>query len=360
MTRRAAALAVLAVAVACGRGEPRQARIPATLSLPCLAPSPDAAWTGRAADEPIVASVDGIPVPAGRLRRALVERPDLDAAVAMRAVVAQEVLAQQAARAEPEGARPSRLAWERALAGRVLEDRIARLGTADVPREDLEELWAIPDVRIRFDHLAEYDTSDFQWICCNGAPSDCDSDAGRACFARAEGPMRAVAARLAATRPDPDDFPVLLDDLRELAPGIALQDYTFMYDTVRRIQRGRSKFDTAVVNAAVDTGEGRFSDPVRSAFGWHVVFVRKAEPEEHRTLWDPVVSADLAKTFLPRFKRKQLFEYLGTVIPARLPGLARYFGERTAPDPLLPVELFPGALRDALEEQAHQKEKREM
>jgi hypothetical protein len=350
--------ALLAAVVACAApGTAGGPATPTSLHPPVLVPSAAATWTGAKAGEAAVATVDGLPLPAGRLARALERSPDADPQAILQAVVAQEVLARKAVAAAGGEVRSDLAVFERALVARLLQDRVGRLQAGDMPRSEVEDLWNIGSVRARYDHLASFEVQDLQWICCDASPAQCGSPQAQGCFADGERRMARVYEEVQRRRPDPEDIPLLIGDLRDLAPILTYQTYEFMYDTARGVQKGRSRFDTAIVDAVAFTPVGHWSKPVRSNFGWHVPYVKAATPEEHRDIADPVVSREIAEFFLGRYQRKAVAELLGTLVTSdRLPSLAPYFKNRVLAPPRWKAEVYPEALREAVEDRAKKRE----
>lgn len=345
---------VLLVFVACAQGEERPS-FPTSLNPPILIPSADQSWTGVKKGEPIIAWVDDIPIPAGRLRRAMERDPEADPKDLLDAIVAQEALAIEAA---GKGVPSDPFIYERALVASLLKEKVGRLTADDMPRSEIEELWAIPAVRARYDHLASFDVQDLQWICCDASPKQCSTEEAIHCFEEGAKRMIIVFEEVSKRSPEPEDIPLIVRDLQVLAPRLTYQEYEFMYDTSKGIQKGRVRFDNAVVNAVVYTPVGKWSKPVRSAFGWHVPYVRNAVPEEHRDISDPVVAREIAEFFTDRFKRKAVSELLGTLVtPTALPSLASYFKNRKMPPPRFDVSVYPDALREAIEAKNRQQEK---
>ncbi|MBM4397558.1 MAG: peptidyl-prolyl cis-trans isomerase [Deltaproteobacteria bacterium] len=359
--RRAPIAALLAAVAACAPGKRDEVPVaagPARVAPPSLGVSAAPSWTGASPGDDAVAHVGSLPIPASRFRRALAEAGSgADPRAVLDAVIATEVLAQAAVREAGGSVTPPPAAYERAIVSALLERRFGRMTPGDVPRAEVEQLWAAPQVRQRYDHMSGYDVMDYQWICCAGNPIDCARPGVAECFAEGQTAMTRLFAEVSTRKPDPEDIPLLQPDLQPLAPRLSFQEYQFVYDAAAGVQKGRSLFDDAVVKAAVATPVGRFAPPARSKFGWHVLYVRGHTPEEHRDLSDPMVVQQIAEFFLPRWQRKAFFELLGTLVaPSRMPSLVAFFKGRELPPPRFDVALFAESLREAVAEEAAKKE----
>lgn len=313
---------------------------------PVLIPADRPEWTGAAPDEKVVARVNGIPIPAGRYERALAE--GVAPAEVLRALIAEEALAQEAAHGQKSQAADLSRVFERALAARWLTRHLAEgVRPEDMSEADLAPLWRLPAVRGRFDHLTIFVVQDYQWICCDGTPAMCDTPQAIACFAEGEVALLATQEALRRLDPESEDIPLLLDDLKVSASRLAYQEYEFAWDELKRLQKGRTIFDDAVVNAVVSTPAGRFAaSPVRSKFGWHLPFVKEIHPEVHKDLSDPEVRREIATTFITYLRQRRFLEVLADLIPAE--GLffhsKQFEGFRRSRPPRLEVTLFPEAL----------------
>ena len=352
---RGVVLAIFSLASCAPRESAGPGALPTVPTPPRLVLSTDQSWTGVSSDDPVVARVNGIPIGRSRLLRAMASTKG---DTVLKALIATEAVAQAAVRDAGGAYVPPRASYERIIVRALLDKRFSTITPADFPRQEVEELWAMRQVRARFDHLALYDVMDYQWICCDGTEQGCRSPEVARCFAEGQAAMTRVYALLSTEELDAEDVPLLLPELKPLAPRVNYQEYQFAYDTVARLQKGRSIFDDAVVNAAVETPPGRFSAPTRSAYGWHVLRVRSFQPEEHRDLSDPMVVQQIAEFFLPRWQREALFEFLATLAPARqLPSLAPYFKRREPPEPRYDVAIYADALRAAVEADERRREK---
>jgi hypothetical protein len=356
MTRIPRIVPLVVLLCACAdRALPAEAPQPA-LPMPVAAVSPEPSWTGQRADEAVVARVGGVPIPAGRLARALAAAgASADRDEVLRALIAEEAVAQAAVREGGDAAIPDRVGFETTLASRFVEDRfIDRYLPADMPRTELDELFALPPIRAKYDHLAVYDVLDLQVICCNGSPRDCATPIAEACFAKGQEGMAHAYDRLVASPPELADVPVALEDLKAVVPELSTQEYQFLYDPQAKVQKGAARFDDAVVEAVVATPQGGFPAPVRSSFGWHIPFVKTYTPEAHRDLSDPAVARELSEFFINRSRQRRFLEYLGTLAPLEaFPGLANVVkGRVKAPPTATDVAFYPALIRQAIQEKS--------
>jgi len=307
-----------ATAAACAAEEASPA--PVRLTLPELRVSPDPSWTGRKEGEPVVAEVGGIPIPAERYRRALAASdPGTDPGKVLDDLIVREMLAQAAVQAAVGTAaiQPDAAVYQKALATRLLKERfVDDFPPSKVPLTELQEVFKIPQVYRKFNHLRQYSIQDYQWICCGGDTATCSTPDAHTCFQEGGAVMEALRETIAAKPPESVDLPFLVDKWRVQAPRLSYQEFDFAYDDVRRVQKGSMLFDTNVVNEAVATQPGHFaSKAVRSGFGWHVMFVRDVKPPENRDLSDPDVRREIAEFFHSRFQQKQLVDFLATLLP---------------------------------------------
>lgn len=355
MMRTSLTLPVLLLVCACAGTRPDEA--PATaLPLPEPRVSADPAWTGQGDGEPVVAHVAGVPIPAGRLSRALASTgPSADRDAVLRSLIAEEALAQAAVREGGDSAVPDRIGFETTLAARFVEDRfIDRYRATDMPRSEVEELFALPPIRAKYDHLDVYDVVDLQVICCNGSPRDCSTPIAEECFVRGQKGMVDAYARLTASPPELADVPVAHEDLKSVVPELSMLAYQFLYDPKSKVQKGSARFDDAVVEAVVSTPPGGFHAPVRSSFGWHIPFVKAYTPESHRDLSDPDVVRDLSEFFIGRSRQRRFLEYLGTLAPLdAFPGLSNLVkGRPKTPSTATDVAFYPAMIRQALQDKS--------
>jgi len=306
-------------------------------------------WTGAESGEPSIASVNGIPIPAGRLARAISDSGEgEDPRNLLRSIVAEEVLAQTAIHRDSFRSGFLNATLARTLVSRLIQDRfVEHFGPADIPKEEIEKLFKIPAVSGRFDHLDIYEVQDYQWICCNAKANDCTTPEAIACFAEGGAAMEAVFEYLEELSPESDDLPLIIDELKKSAPRLSYQEYEFAFDRDSGKQKGSIWFDDDIVAAIVTTGKGHFSEPVQSAFGWHLPFVKDMLPEVHKDLSYPEVVEEISEFFHPRFQQKEFLDFLGRLIPIKkFEFLApMYRGWKASVEPAYPVAFFPDALK---------------
>lgn len=328
---------------------------PDQVQVPRLAVSDAPDWTGATADDFPVARVGEAGIPASRLARALAYEPDRDPRAVLDALIDREVAAQAALRAPEAPADPEadRREWERALVATLLDDRfMSGYREQDIPMDHLIALFSQPPIWARFNHARMYDVQDYQWTCCDGRPATCDQPYAQACFAEGQAAMGRAYDAILRERPDGDDLPFLVERYQAAAPRLAYQEYTFAYDEEKRIQRGRILIDDEVVQTVVRTPVGQFAPPVRSRFGWHVIYVRDTVAPERRDLDDPAVRSEIATTFRAGLQQMAFLEFMASLVGTdRLTVLKVYFQQRPAPagKPRYDIEVYLDSLRDAVE-----------
>ena len=233
---------------------------------------------------------------------------------------------------------------ERELAFRFLSDRfVDKLGPGDLKRAELDEFFAQPPVFYRFNHLSLFFVYDHQMICCNGKPQDCSTEAATSCFRDKRDEIRAVRGALVSRAPEAEDVPFLKADLAASHPELGFQEYAFAVDLRTGKQKGSSLFDDAVVAEVISIREREFSLPVRSAYGWHVLYVWKTVPEQHPQPTDPTVDAELRNALHPHIQVREWIGFVARQIPVKKFSMFTKYFQNYNPDspPEWDVELFP-------------------
>lgn len=309
-------LAVLCLVALPGCGD-EASQVAFNLSEPTLALSAGPTWTGAVEDDPSVAEINGVPVPAGRLQRALRDaEKGVEPREVLQGILVEEALAQAALKKGDFQPGTLHRTYERALVARMLQDRFKdRFQPEDLTREELEMVFRIPAVRGRFNHLDIYSVQDYQWICCDANPENCESPVGRACFNEGKMAMDAVFQTLTDLDPEAEDLPLILDDLKRSADRLTYQAYDFAFDSRSGKQKGGRLFDDDVVAAVISTTPGRFAGPVRSNFGWHIPYLKSMLPEVHKDLSDPEVVSEVSAFFHPKFQQRRFLDTLADLLP---------------------------------------------
>ena len=337
-----AGLALLCAAGCGGDG----GKVATTVPLPrILVSSPE--WSG-VGDDQVAATIDDIRIPAWRVRQALKDAPaGTTAEQTLDLVISEELVAMKAAGGE--GFTPDRKVYEKALATRWLDKHLIEdFGPEDVPMWMLQETFAMPKVWAKFNHYDLYEIQDYQWICCPD-PQYCDPAESESCFKEGEAAMMTVWTALEREKPALHDLGVLAREYRKLAYRLTYQEYQFAFDRTAGYQKGMSHIDTTLADALMKAETGVAVPPVKSAFGWHVPFVKKHHPEVHGDLGDPAVRLEVATVFLQRFRQQHFLELLGGLIPIdSLMLLDAYFEKRDAPAgrPVYEVVVDRQALRE--------------
>lgn len=297
-------------------------------------------------DKPPVALVNGHPIYMDSvIEMALSSKQDPE--IVLNTLIIQEAIFQKAIK-EKGMLFASPLVYEKALVSFFLEDRfIKKLSPEDVAYSDIEEMWKMAQVRAKFDHLTLFFIADFQWICCDGKM--CSNPESLECFRQAEIGMQILYDKAQRLDLEPDEFPYFLDDMRIDMPQLGFQEYEFAVDMQKGIQKGRFVFDDAIVQTAIKTPKGSFSKPVKSAFGWHCLYVKDIIPEEHKDLSDPDVRNQISTLFINRFRALSFYRLLATLIPLEkfktLADIARN-AKISSPSPLWDVMIFDEALQE--------------
>ena len=102
---------------------------------------------------------------------------------------------------------------------------------------------------------------------------------------------------------DPKEIKVYVRDELKLRYTIRTQEYSFQYrfDRSHEEQKGYTIINRNVAFAAHQGKIGELSKPVRSHFGWHVVYVKDFLPEIHLEFGDEKVMTSL---------KSELYDYV--------------------------------------------------
>ncbi len=209
--------------------------------------------------------------------------------------------------------------WRRALARRHLEEEVFTRYTPDsVPLETWRQVYSDRRIFLRFDHAEEHQVIDIQMTCCRDTPHRCSDDpAVQACIQQ-HGPLfeeiyQHIRERNPASR---EEFQEVAQWIQEQYPGVGLREYGFYYDYSKphSEQRGYFVLAESVVKAAKEAGLNRFSPPVHSFAGWHILFVQRHRPETRMAFEDPETLRILKEEFFDQVQQKYALDYLREMV----------------------------------------------
>jgi len=342
-----------AASIGCSQEIPQRPSVVEPIEI--LVDSP--AWNGVGDDE-IVARAGDVAISAWRVREAF-SRADAgaDPQEVLDSVLVEELLARKAV--DGRGFVPERSVFERALASRYVEKKIVQeFQPQDVPEGMLKEMFALPQVWARFNHVDLYDVLDYQWICCSD-PKSCDPAVFEECMNEGQAPMAAVRQMLEQDPPEVADMAIFAPEFKKRAYHLTYQEYSFAFDRKAGYQKGLTHIDSTLAEEVMKLSPGQFTSPVRSRFGWHIARLISHLPEASGDLQDPGVRLEIATFFMQRFRQDHFLNHLASLIgPNSLKLLQIYYENRPAPQgkPVYDVKLFYNALRDAAANEAEQKE----
>jgi len=289
---------------ACGGDEERRVEASAP-SLPAVEGPRSTAWSPQpTAEDPAVATVNGVPIVASQLRTALAEDGGASSpAQVLDRLVGMELLA-QAALADGYW-RPEVVLepFESALVRGLLAERFQRKPPEEYFDDDfLREMYYQPPIRVKFDHVDAFRVVDAQYVCCAKRFDQCVPAQVDACLRESEGAIREVYEDLRTMdRPDVRTFSARVQAWEDQYPKLNVNTYSFFYNVnlPHEEQRGYNIVNESVAKAAMGIQPGQIAAPVASRNGWHILYLIEHAPEEHRTIDDPDVRQELVRELLP-------------------------------------------------------------
>ncbi len=268
-------------------------------------------------DTPVIAQVNGVAITTTQLKIAIeADGGETPPEQLLNKLVELELLAQLALEKEylrPEVVAPAMraaLAWE--MLDRSFKQRPPELFFDD---QTIENLYYSPGIRVKFDHDAIYGVLDAQFTCCHQHYEECDQDEFEQCM-KEEEPHAIQVAQDLGSLASAELFEQRAEEWGHTYKRINLQRYQFYYDMSKphSQQAGYNVFNENVSRAAGGLSLGETSKPVASRNAWHVLFLAKYVPAEHRTLSDPGVREEIITKALPN---KRLAEYEASVTGLR-------------------------------------------
>lgn len=249
---------------------------------------------------PVVATFGGFPVSQADLD--LLKPTGHDDETLSRVVALRRKLAAMALE-QGLGDRASvRMAWYQGLARAWLQQKFEIEHTPDtVPMERWEKLYKDRRVRPMFDHRDTYFVVDAQITCCADAGAECRKTTRyEQCFTDSVPKIQDAHTQLLLLGPSTaGEYEKAVGKMTHEIPGLALHKYSFQYDYSKspEKQRGYNVIDASIARAVRETGVGAFTQPIRSHFGWHVLFVEKFIPELKLPFGDPTVIETMKREF---------------------------------------------------------------
>jgi hypothetical protein len=148
----------------------------------------------------------------------------------------------------------------------------------------------------RFDHPDVYKVLDLQIVCCPKDEAPCLDDAlAAACFVESASAIEQARAAVAPAKTEAEVRRAAETAARSI-PRLAIVPYTFAYDHDRpHADQGGpwAVMDPAIVQVVRGLEAGALSEPVRSAYGYHVLYVRDHQSPDRRGPDDPSVRKEV-------------------------------------------------------------------
>jgi len=166
-------------------------------------------------------------------------------------------------------------------------------------------------MRPYFDHFDSYYIMDFMLLCCRESVSYCSANAERLapCFDSLKPKSEAVYAEISEAAPtSPDEFEALFSTVQMTAGDtLKFQTYSMYYDKSRTWDEmtDMNRLTKPVTHQIIKMKVGEISVPIRDSFGWHVLYLKRFQAEEHRKADDPSVRLEIGEKILSTVRQTE-------------------------------------------------------
>jgi hypothetical protein len=195
----------------------------------------------------------------------------------------------------------------------------AKTTKSSIPSDLVEQVYNLSSVRPIYDHFNHYKVFDIQILCCMDAPDACDRPDVHACLEEKLPIMKTIRSALEGEYTDLETLEKAVDNLSFEYPELRTQTYSFFWDPKRPpdAQSGFYVINVNVALAVLPLEIGELAEPVTSKQGVHMPYLTKFEPEEHRSLDDPEVVAEIRENIFPTFRKDSFAADLEALILSR-------------------------------------------
>lgn len=285
-------------------------------TLPAVDGPRSPAWSPQPTDDdPTVATVNGVPIVRSQVQRALEdEGADATPRSVLERLIDLEVLAQEALAAGFYRPDVVQEVFESALARELLAERFTRRPPESFfTTEMIRHIYYDPRVRLEFDHVDAFKVADAQFVCCPRRFDECDPVQFEECLQEEDPHVREVFADLQSLdAPDVRTISERIGQWETQYRRLSLKNYSFFYNVnlPHEEQSGYDIINQNVARAAMSVEVGGIAAPVRSRNGWHIIYVARHDPEEHRTPDDPEVRSEIIAGALPKRQEAEYAAWL--------------------------------------------------
>jgi hypothetical protein len=210
--------------------------------------------------------------------------------------------------------------YRQALVQSYLKRKLEKeLTPATVPKHYVDV--AYNRMRPFFDHFDAYYVMDFMLLCCRESVGYCAANAERfaGCFDTQKSKSKQVYDVVSEASPKtPEEFEGLFSSVQfAVGDNLKFQTYSMFYDKSRTWEEmtDMNRLTKPVTHQIIKMSPGEISAPVRDSFGWHVLYLKRFEAEEHRGLDDLGVRLEIGEKILSTVRQReytQLIQHAGS------------------------------------------------